>query len=232
MAPVLQSLGQWTIVGLALVSSVQATAMPIQASVDTTKPDLRLMPLGASITMGWLSTDGNGYRKDLFDLLTGDGFNVDMVGSRHDGNMTDNRDEGWYGYRIKEVEDKAKLSVPQFLPNLFTINAGTNDLPLVRLPRATLILSTLIINLNATTEARVEQVNQVIRSLAKKKQQEHKRIVLVDMHSSAGPQKTDMADPTHPNDHGYQLMANLWFKGIKEAFSRGFIQHPQTLPSQ
>lgn len=50
---------------------------------------LRVMPLGASITQGIQSTDGNGYRKHIRDQLRFAGWNVNMVGSKRDGNMND-----------------------------------------------------------------------------------------------------------------------------------------------
>lgn len=50
---------------------------------------LRVMPLGASITQGIRSTDGNGYRKHIRDQLRFAGWNVNMVGSKQDGNMND-----------------------------------------------------------------------------------------------------------------------------------------------
>ena len=50
---------------------------------------LRVMPLGASITEGLHSTDSNGYRKALRDQLRWKGWNVNMVGSQQNGNMTD-----------------------------------------------------------------------------------------------------------------------------------------------
>lgn len=56
---------------------------------DTTVP-LRIMPLGASITWGTESEDGNGYRKVLRDSLVTAGFAVDMVGSQKSGDMEDN----------------------------------------------------------------------------------------------------------------------------------------------
>lgn len=50
---------------------------------------LRVMPLGASITQGQASTDGNGYRKWLREQLRWKGWKVNMVGSKMDGNMAD-----------------------------------------------------------------------------------------------------------------------------------------------
>lgn len=51
---------------------------------------LRILPLGASITQGIGSTDGNGYRKHLRDYLRFQGWKVNMVGTKPDGTMADN----------------------------------------------------------------------------------------------------------------------------------------------
>lgn len=64
---------------------------------QTSKPDrrdakdfyLRVMPLGASITQGLKSTDGNGYRRWLRAQLRYHGWKVNMVGSKQDGTMAD-----------------------------------------------------------------------------------------------------------------------------------------------
>lgn len=50
---------------------------------------LRILPLGASITEGSQSTDGNGYRKWLRLQLRFKGWKVNMVGSKQNGNMAD-----------------------------------------------------------------------------------------------------------------------------------------------
>lgn len=50
---------------------------------------LRVMPLGASITQGYKSSDGNGYRKWLRSQLRFHGWKVNMVGSERDGTMAD-----------------------------------------------------------------------------------------------------------------------------------------------
>jgi hypothetical protein len=55
---------------------------------------LWIMPLGASITEGVRSTDGNGYRKYLRDQLRWKGWRVNMVGSKQNGNMADKDNEG------------------------------------------------------------------------------------------------------------------------------------------
>ena len=51
---------------------------------------IRLMPLGASITNGYLSTDHNGYRDWIRQQLRYEGWDVEMVGSLRNGTMVDN----------------------------------------------------------------------------------------------------------------------------------------------
>lgn len=50
---------------------------------------LRIMPLGASITEGVRSSDGNGYRRAIRDQLRFKGWKVNMVGSKQNGQMAD-----------------------------------------------------------------------------------------------------------------------------------------------
>lgn len=65
-------------------------AQPDASAPSADKVLVRAMPLGASITYGYKSTDGNGYRKDLRDKLRKAGYPVNMVGSRKSGTMKDN----------------------------------------------------------------------------------------------------------------------------------------------
>jgi hypothetical protein len=54
--------------------------------------NLRILPLGDSITYGAGSSDGNGYRLALQNMLSGN--NVQYVGSQHSGSMANNSNEG------------------------------------------------------------------------------------------------------------------------------------------
>ncbi|KAL6697067.1 carbohydrate esterase family 3 protein [Trichoderma pleuroticola] len=203
---------------------------------------MRLMPLGGSITYGVGSADKNGYRKYLQDMLIADGSNVLMLGSRSAGSMSNNDHEGWRGFRIDQIESKAKNSVPKLMPNLITINAGSNDciqdFDIGRIgkrmgnmldvvwaasPDSTVILSNLILSLDSDVESRIKLANNQFQGVALSKQSEGKRIVFVDMHSQWGPKENDISDGTHPNDQGYYKMAKIWYKGVIEAMAKGFI---------
>ena len=58
---------------------------------------LRIMPLGASITYGYQSTDGNGYRRWLRQQLRHSGWWVNMIGSHPNdtSTMNDNVRHDW-----------------------------------------------------------------------------------------------------------------------------------------
>lgn len=88
---------------------------------------LRIAALGASISNGYLSTDGNGYRKYLRDQLRLEGWLVNMVGSITTGTMKDNSNEGHLGWRIDQVTNSAIGNIVPEQPNLVLINVGTNN---------------------------------------------------------------------------------------------------------
>ncbi|KAL1836385.1 hypothetical protein VTJ49DRAFT_5223 [Mycothermus thermophilus] len=217
---------------------------------------LRIMPLGASITYGLGSSDWNGYRAALRSLLltsTPRAAAVNMVGSLHNGTMIDNDVEGWSGFRITQVHEKAMntsdKAVLYWKPNLVLINAGTNDaaqgyqIPsagwrmesMMRdiweaSPRATILLSTLLVNKNPTTDKHVLEINeQYVRLATRLREVAGRPVVLVDMHGEDGPGYEDIPDGTHPTDEGYVMMARLWYRGVVEASHAGFLQAPEVV---
>lgn len=208
---------------------------------------LRIMPLGGSITHGVGSSDGNGYRKELYDMLQSHGYVTRMVGSRKSGTMANNDHEGWRGFRIDQIENKARGSVKACLPNVFTVNAGSNDciqnleienfgrrlgnlLEYLWLasPGSTIILSTLLVSQDKSVDSRIRFVNEQIRTLAASKAAKGEKITLVDMCTAEGPCVADLVDGVHPNDLGYRKMANLLFQGILGAVLKGLLEEPRT----
>ena len=200
------------------------------------------MPLGGSVTYGSKSTHQNGYRAALYNLLTSRGYQVTMLGSRQSGSVAQNSHEGWRGFRIDQLEPKARLSVPKYQPNLITLNVGSNDcrqdyeiatageriqalLSCVweGSPDATVLLSTLIVNADEAVEERVLRVNEQFGSVVRTAQRSGKRCALVDMHCVNGPQADELADGTHPNDLGYEKMARIWYDAICNADTKGMI---------
>jgi lysophospholipase L1-like esterase len=200
------------------------------------------MPLGGSITYGVGSSDGNGYRKALRDLLHPHNYTVTMVGSRRSGTMTNNEHEGWRGFRIDQIENKSRASLEAYRPNLVTVNAGSNDciqdLEIdsfgVRLESmlehlwsvsscSTIVLSTLLVALDKEVDSRVRMANKQIRKSVEVLAGQGRRITLADMYGPGGPDLDDLIDGVHPNDLGYRKMADIWYKGVTEASVKGFL---------
>ncbi|KAK5628703.1 hypothetical protein RRF57_004418 [Xylaria bambusicola] len=234
-------------------------AAPIQQNDDLLTPRgtspgfakgiwLRIMPLGASITYGLTSHDGNGYREFLRDQIVEYGNPVNMVGSRRNGTMEDNDVEGWPGYVISQVRTKAQTAVPKYKPNVVLINVGTNDcsgnIDLANAgnrmsallddvykgsPRATIILSTLLVRSDEEKQECVEDVNNQFKSVAAAQRANGRRLVLVDMQPPDGPTTAELVDGIHPNEVGYAKMADIWFDGIKEADKAGFLQTKEAI---
>lgn len=209
------------------------------------------MPLGGSITNGIGSSTGNGYRKKLNDILVARGHQTIMVGSRKSGTMTNNDNEGWRGYIIDQIHEKAMKSAARYLPNLFTVNAGPNDclqdyeiqtvglrlealleeLWRIASPSATVVHSTLIVAADEGINSRILRVNEQIRDLVERKGADKKRIVLADLYSPRGPQVGDLVDDgIHPGDEGYVKMAEIWADSIEQAARDGLLQPPQDVP--
>ena len=199
------------------------------------------MPLGASITYGIGSSTGNGYRQFLLEQLTDAGYSVNYVGNEHNGDMVNDANQGHPGKHIADVRHIALEQVPKYKPNLYTINAGTNDavhdddhlnagrrmrLMLRDLwkmtPDATIILSTLIPTQGIDGDGRVVMINVQLNSLVEELAAEGAKIVLANMRWN-GPTLDHIPDGTHPDDYGFKLMADIWFDAIEEAKDRGYL---------
>jgi lysophospholipase L1-like esterase len=172
-----------------------------------------------------------------------------MVGSRKAGSMVDNDVEGWPGYIIDQVHDKGHQSAPVWKPNVFLINAGTNDCiqnvnittagtrlrklvhdMVADSPEATIILSSLLVNGDSATEARVQIVNPQIQDLVNDFRMAGVRVIYAEMHGPDGPQVSDLVDGTHPNDGGYAKMAAIWYNALVDASNLGFLQTAESVP--
>ncbi|KAK6068339.1 killer toxin subunits alpha beta [Seiridium cupressi] len=217
--------------------------------VSKRAPDFyaRILPLGASITLGLRSSTGNGYRKPLRDGLRKEGWEVNMVGSKRNGNMNDNNIEAISGYHIAQIHDLFLLS-SKYQPNIVLVNAGNNDARehddvdnagsrlsdmidtiFADVPGTTVVLSTTVLTANADIEAEREGLNGQIRALVTTRQANGDRIILADMAPSGSTFITasDLdGDGIHPNDGGYSKVAAIWLQAIQEADSQGLIQAP------
>ncbi|KAI0814484.1 carbohydrate esterase family 3 protein [Xylaria sp. FL0064] len=212
---------------------------------------LRVMFLGASVTRGDVSIGNLGFRSPLRDRLAALGNPVNFVGSQRVGAFIDNDLEAYKGNRVDQIHDHSTHIVPNTKPNVFVLHVGSNDCLqkhdianfgkrmrdlisylLKTSPQATIIMSTLLTNTVPDKEPCILDLNIQIRKLASALHREGRPVVLAEMHCEQGlpdrPVAADISpDGTHPFDHGYALMADIFFSAFLEADKRGFIKPPE-----
>jgi lysophospholipase L1-like esterase len=230
------------------VSTASSLRPQSTATTTTARPPamLRLEPMGDSITWGYQSTTGDGYREDLLSMLAAEGHKPDFVGSATGGTMSDPYNEGHAGWRIDQLAAITDASLATYRPNVVTLMMGTNDLgqnyqvataparlkALVNQilkddPVATVLVANLIVSTNTVVAPARPAYNATIPPMVKAEEAAGKHVVFVSMNALT---TADMFDALHPNDTGYQLMAVAWNKAIQWADKKGWIVPPDGWP--
>lgn len=213
-------------------------ASPLAAHAATVP--IKIMPLGASVTYGTNSTDGNGYREALRKLLvTNAGLTLDYVGSVKSGNSVDPDNEGHPGLRIDQIAAGVDGWLATYAPDVVLLNVGTNDtiqdyqLPtapdrlhalidriLTDDPAATVMFSTLVPTPDATRNAKVQAFDAKLPAIAQAEAAAGKKVHLVDL--NGGLTNADIgADQIHPTDGGYDKLANVWYSALHPILGAG-----------
>jgi len=204
-------------------------ALPANAAAQ-----IRMMPLGNSITDGDGSSNDGGYRFHLHSTLTNASIAFDFVGSLQSGSgFPDTDHEGHGGFRADQ------LAVQTYLTNhpaaVVFLEIGTNDISAnesatqVKNDIETVVeaihgfdakieiyLGTVIPrNDNAAKQATTDALNALLPGLVSAKSSAGYKIFLVD-HAARFLANSNwaaelMSDNLHPNDAGYNLMAQEWF---------------------
>ncbi|KAK4892040.1 hypothetical protein LTR27_009390 [Elasticomyces elasticus] len=87
-----------------------------------------ILPMGASIVYGLESSDGNGFRLGLQDLLQANGTQTNMVGTQWSGDMSENHHEAYQGVTIDGYNNKSYHSGAYDMgANVVLVLIGTND---------------------------------------------------------------------------------------------------------
>jgi lysophospholipase L1-like esterase len=86
------------------------------------------MPMGASLVYGLESSDENGFRLGLEELLEKNGSTVTMLGTQWSGSMKQNHHEAYLAITIDKYADKvANSGAYDMDPNIVLLNLGVND---------------------------------------------------------------------------------------------------------
>ncbi len=212
------------------------------AGLSAHAQNVRLLPLGDSITYGEKSTTGVGYRGPLWDLLIKEVEQLDFVGSQQHGTMADSDNEGHSGWRIDAIASLTTGTVTKYRPNIVTVHLGTNDVVqdfqmstapdrlgalidqiFTAAPDATVLVSNIVPASDAGRQARIVAFNAKVPGIVQARANAGKHVLFVDMSRVS---LADMAEGLHPNDNGYRKMAEAWNEGIKKVIGYGWIKDP------
>ena len=201
---------------------------------------MRILPLGDSITWGFRSTDGCGYREKLLQDLTSSSNNVRYIGSQHSGNMSNNENEGHSGYKIAEIASATVPTLPQ-RPNIILLMAGTNDIvqnfnlttapdrlrSLIQelidaCPDAAILVAQIIPSGEDDRQRQVVIYNNALTSVVNDFATQGHHVMEVSMPTT----QQDLIDGIHPTEKGYLDMGDAWFAGIDQAGKLGWIGEP------
>ncbi|MEU9289085.1 FG-GAP-like repeat-containing protein [Streptomyces sp. NPDC048275] len=216
---------------LALVS-----AGPVSA--QTPVPQLRVMPLGDSITWGVGSATTSSYRASLASLVAGQSeYTVQFVGSQNSGTLADQSNEGHSGYVISQIRDGIDGWMSAARPDVVILHIGINDLDrgvdVANAPaRLTGLVdriyadrpgtSVIMLGLIPTTPdlgSQVATYNAAAKQLQSTEQAAGNKFLYVDPPALTSAQ---FVDDLHPNDAGYQRMAQALSPALTNAFDAGW----------
>ncbi|MGH7449726.1 MAG: GDSL-type esterase/lipase family protein, partial [bacterium] len=199
----------------------------------------RIMPLGNSITAGFGSNHGGGYRLPLFESLSADSdfgpFN--FVGQLESGfGLPDKDHEGHGGFLTTQLDVEDYLA--RNPADIVLLEIGTNDLSSNRTadaiaasigdlvdrihataPNATILLGTLLPVIDDEKNVLASQVNLLLPDIVNNRFSRDFTVYLVDHYSrfvsNANWQDAYMADELHPSDRGYEIMAEEWYATLR-----------------
>jgi lysophospholipase L1-like esterase len=225
------------------------------AAVDAAAP-VRIMPLGDSITAG-----PGCWRAMLWNKLQNAGYtNIDFVGSQPGGGCAgpayDVDHEGHGGYSATGIASQNQL--PAWLsaasPNVVIMHLGTNDTWGGYIPLADKLaaFTTLVGQMRAnnpdmrivvaqiipmeppgctTCPGDVVALNNAIPGWAAGLSTTRSPITVADLWTGFNA-ATDTGDGVHPNDAGFQKMANAWYPALVRALGGVAPSSPGTSPSR
>ncbi|WP_316528185.1 SGNH/GDSL hydrolase family protein [Kitasatospora brasiliensis] len=225
---------------LAVPASALGSAEPPAAvTAAAAKPTVRVMPLGDSITVGVGSPTRSSYRRPLWNLVAGQSrYTVRFVGSQAGGELPDTHHEGHSGYLIDGIRAEVDQWIAAERPDVVLLHIGVNDLNrgtdpghagdrlkalLDRIfadrPGVTVIMQGVIPTTQGLKSSPTA-FNDQARGLQAPEAKAGHTFRFVDPPALTA---NEMSDRLHPNDAGYQRMADAFFAPLDQAVTTGRI---------
>ncbi|WP_437688734.1 SGNH/GDSL hydrolase family protein [Sorangium sp. So ce176] len=174
--------------------------------------------------------------RDITFVGSASDYSVPMV----DGVTFPRNHEGHGGWTIEGNNGIAQLvgtSIPNYQPNIITLMIGTNDINgninladapnrlgklldsiFMRDPNILVVLAQIVPTRTDGTNNAVMAYNAAMPDLVSTRVSKGQHIVLVDMYTAftndTNYRQTLLADNLHPNQAGYNRMADVWFQAL------------------
>jgi len=227
---------------LSLIFTFIIAIFPLNAIAQ----QIRIMPLGNSITHGQHGSDPiGGFRDDLADLLLSEGINFDLVGTLHDGTDYYPSHEGHPGKSAEYLANNVTTWLGETYPEIVLLHIGTNDInsyyaninirnDIENILENIWSYSSNIPVLLSSLVPRDDSLNntntdlcRLVHQLAVEKLAEGKLIRYVGQNEVwiANPnwKNAYLFDVFHPNNEGYSMMAKAYFNILMNQIT-GFSQ--------
>jgi lysophospholipase L1-like esterase len=175
-------------------------------------------------------------KRDITFVGSASDYSVPMV----DGVTFPKNHEGHGGYTIEGNNGIAQFvgtSIPSYKPNIITLMIGTNDINgnnnvadapnrlgklldaiAMRDANILVILAQIVPTQSDGTNNTIKTYNAAMPNLVSTRAAKGQHIVLVDMYGAftknANYKQSYFGDNLHPNQTGYNLMADVWFEAL------------------
>lgn len=219
------------------IGAITITLVLMIVTSAAANDEIRIMPLGNSITKGTAGSDLDiGYRRALFLALTDAGYDVDFVGTQFHGLVDDfDRDhEGHGGWEADEIRDNIYGWLVLNPADYVLLHIGTNDVSHNHVDVSevdqlldnidqfeadyttpvTVLAARIILRADGNNSTTIAY-NDSVEALVLDRIGEGDDLVVVHM-DTALTYPDDLIDNVHPNQSGYDKMAAVWFNHLND----------------
>ena len=205
----------------------------VDLSADRWSYVTRIMPLGDSITSGFNSSPGWGYRGPLWSKFSEHNLAIDYVGRYRDGpsSFLDPDHQGALGLTADGLIPLVPGLMTQYRPDIVLLMIGSNDISEAgdtpsqlrgemkqildriasKLPSTTVFVSTITpLASDQPGSNLIAAANKEIRALVAEASRKGQHVELVEQKLTV----SDLVDGVHPDAGGHAKLAQAWYSAI------------------